>query len=95
MEDDMSETGARTSPVEAKFPRSWDIAARAYLGRLGDAEYGEWLQRRQPRKGDRFGPSDYHRELIEYLNLGDEEGFKYRKMMSHEDSALARKEEGR
>lgn len=88
---------AHTEPVEAKFPRSWDIGARDYLGRLGAAEYGEWLSRRQPRKRDRYSPSDYHRELIEFLNAGDEEGFKWRKMMSHEDSALYRAEmrEGR
>jgi hypothetical protein len=66
--------------------------ARAYLARLGAAEYGEYLARRQPRKGDRYSPSEYHRELIELLNRGDEEGWKYRKMINHEDSALMRAE---
>lgn len=92
MEDDMSETGSQRSPVEAILPRRWDITARAYLARLGDAEYAEWLMRRSSRKSDRYSPSDYHRELIELLNRGDEEGFKYRKMLSHEDSALYRAE---
>lgn len=66
--------------------------ARAYLSRLGAAEYAEYLERRQPRKGDRYSPSEYHRELIDLLNAGDEEGWKYRRMINHEDSALMRAE---
>lgn len=71
-------------------PRYWDISARAYLARLGDAEYAEFLQRRQPRKRDRYSPSEYHRELIEHLNAGDEETQHSPIFKAHQDSALAR-----
>lgn len=89
----MSERGAHTEPVEAILFRPWDIGARGYLARLGDAEYAEFLQRRGPRrKREHYSPSDYHRDLIALLNAGREEEFKYLKMMRHDFSALARKE---
>lgn len=51
-------------------------ALRAYLEKLGEAEGKAFRERRKPRKSDRFTPSEYHRELIAFLNKGDEEGFK-------------------
>lgn len=66
---------------------NWDISARRYLERLGDAEYAAFLATRK-RKRDRYSPSAYHRDLIEYLNAGDEEMFKYLKLLRGRDSAL-------
>jgi len=63
-------------------------ALRAYLERLGAAEYRVHLARKRRRKSDRFSPSPYHRALIAHLNAGDEEGFKALKALQGYASAL-------
>ena len=68
-------------------PETWDIAARAYLDRLGAAEYMAFLAGKR-KKADRYSPSEYHRSLIEMLNADNEEGFKAIKMLRGRDSAL-------
>lgn len=65
----------------------WHTAAKQYLERLGLAEYRAFLARKR-RKRDRFSPSDYHRELIGYLNRNDENGFKTLKMLEGYASVL-------
>lgn len=69
---------------------NWHIAAKAYLARLGQAE---WEQQKRPRGGKgrgarAFQPSDYHRELIECLNQNNEERFKALKALQGYASAL-------
>lgn len=66
---------------------NWHIQARRYLETLGDAEYAAFLATRK-RKGDRYNPTDYHRDLIDFLNSDDEEGFKALKLQRHAYSAL-------
>lgn len=65
----------------------WNVAARRYLERLGQAEYQ--VQRKATRaKTFRYSPSDYHRDLIDLLNRNDEHGFKALKMLQGYASAL-------
>lgn len=70
----------------------WHIHAKKYLARLGDAEYAQQkkahLKKGRKESTFRYSPSEYHRELISYLNENDEEAFKVRKMLSGYASAV-------
>lgn len=64
---------------------SWHTAAKAYLARLGQAEYqnamAAHLKARRKPSTYRHTPSDYQTSLIDCLNRDDEEGFKALKML--------------
>jgi hypothetical protein len=63
-------------------------ACQTYLERLGAAEYAVFRNRRNPRKRDRFSPSEYMRALVADLGRGDFESFKARKMAEGYASAV-------
>jgi hypothetical protein len=63
-------------------------ACQAYLERLGAAEYAAFCARRNPRKRDRFSPSEYMRALVADLGCGDFESFKARKLAEGYASAV-------
>lgn len=54
-------------------------ALRAYLDRLGLAEYRSQKQRTKRGKF-RYSPSAYHRQLVALLGKDDENGFKALKL---------------
>ena len=68
--------------------QDWRGAAQRYCERLGKAEHEAWLQRKNPRKKDRFQPSQYLRDLCHLIGYGSEEEFKVRKMLEGHASAL-------
>lgn len=65
----------------------WVGAAQEYLRRVGAAEHEAWRKRKNPRKSDKFSPSEYLRDMCDLLGKGDEEAFKARKMLNGRDSA--------
>lgn len=70
----------------------WYHAAQEYLARLGAAEY-EAQSRQHAKAGKakstfKYSPTGYHRDLVELLGKGDEEGFKARKALEGYSSAL-------
>lgn len=70
----------------------WYSAAQAYLARLGQSEYRAGLAAhlkagRHPRTY-KHNPSQYHRDLVEFLGKNDEEGFKALKMLQGYASAV-------
>jgi len=65
---------------------NWERLAVNYLAKLGDAEYGAFLD--GGGKPGCFAPSDYHRELIVFLADGAEYGYKELRTRRGCDSAL-------
>jgi len=63
----------------------WQVAAQAYLQRLGAAEYGSAIaahrKARRSVRTYRHNPSEYMRDLVAALGRNDEEQFKAIKML--------------
>ena len=71
---------------------NWHKHAKSYLDRLAQAEYkaqkAQHLKARRSVKTFRYGPTDYHRDLVDYLTNDNEEAFKALKMLQGYASAL-------
>ena len=65
----------------------WHTSANQYLCRLG---FAEWLAQGKPsgRRGQRYHPSQYHRDLVALLDQNKEEQFKAMKMLQGYANAL-------
>lgn len=62
----------------------WWCAGQDYLRRLCQVEYAsqmrEHVRRKRSKNTFRYNPSEYVRELVEFLGKNDEEGFKALKL---------------
>jgi hypothetical protein len=66
----------------------WTTHCRPYVDRVCAAEYEQQKRASKGRKSFRYSPSDYARQLIEYMDQDDEEGFKSLKMLQGYSSAV-------